>query len=104
MRIWEERNKKAFWEQEKQGGAAQGRRRMWNLTVVLCVIWAATLLYGEMFAYWVPAFLTCSWPHHLRHRSPSSSVTTAYIPLAEDFLFLFLSLHFFCFSPVLDMI
>ncbi|XP_058226971.1 uncharacterized protein C630.12 isoform X1 [Rhododendron vialii] len=50
---------------------------MWNLTVVLCVIWAATLLYGEMFAFWVPSFLTCSWPHHLRHRSPSSSISGA---------------------------
>ncbi|KAL8235241.1 hypothetical protein R6Q59_021341 [Mikania micrantha] len=30
-----------------------------NLTVFFCIIWAATLLYGEKFAYWVP---TCSWP------------------------------------------
>ncbi|KAK9152309.1 hypothetical protein Syun_010618 [Stephania yunnanensis] len=26
--------------------------------------WAASLLYGEMVAYWVPSLWTCSWPHH----------------------------------------
>ncbi|XP_052176868.1 uncharacterized protein C630.12 [Diospyros lotus] len=45
---------------------------MWNLTAVLCLVWAATLLYGEMFAFWVPSFWSCSWPH-LRHRSSSPS-------------------------------
>ncbi|KAF5479330.1 hypothetical protein F2P56_000162 [Juglans regia] len=40
-----------------------------GLTAVLCVIWAATLLYGEMFAFWVPSLGTCSWPHH--HLRPS---------------------------------
>lgn len=43
---------------------------MWNLTAVMCLIWAATLLYGEMFAFWVPSMWSCSWPH-LRHRSMS---------------------------------
>ncbi|GMQ07902.1 hypothetical protein CsSME_00051893 [Camellia sinensis var. sinensis] len=43
---------------------------MWNLTAVLCLIWAATLLYGEMFAFWVPSIWSCSWPH-LRRRSMS---------------------------------
>lgn len=35
-----------------------------KLTVALCLIWAASILYGEMFAFWVPPLLTCSWPHH----------------------------------------
>ncbi|CAA0292729.1 unnamed protein product [Arabidopsis thaliana] len=35
-----------------------------KLTVALCLIWAATILYGEMFAFWVPSLFTCSWPHH----------------------------------------
>ncbi|XP_019461990.1 PREDICTED: uncharacterized protein C630.12 [Lupinus angustifolius] len=43
-----------------------------ELTVLLCLIWALTLLYGEMFAFWVPSFFTCSWPH-LTHSSSSSS-------------------------------
>ncbi|GMP87314.1 hypothetical protein CsSME_00039739 [Camellia sinensis var. sinensis] len=41
---------------------------MWNLTAALCLIWAATLLYGDMFTFWVPFLWSCSWPH-LRHRS-----------------------------------
>ncbi|KFK35701.1 hypothetical protein AALP_AA4G025800 [Arabis alpina] len=35
-----------------------------KLTVALCLIWAITILYGEMFAFWVPSLFTCSWPHH----------------------------------------
>ncbi|KAL1829324.1 hypothetical protein ACET3Z_007736 [Daucus carota] len=35
----------------------------WNLTAMLCLIWALTLLYGEMFAFWLPSVFTCSWPH-----------------------------------------
>ncbi|KAL5579428.1 hypothetical protein UlMin_011870 [Ulmus minor] len=42
-----------------------------ELTVALCVIWAVTLLYGEMVAYWLPSFSTCSWPHL---HSPNSKV------------------------------
>ncbi|KAJ7963380.1 Protein serine/threonine phosphatase [Quillaja saponaria] len=40
-----------------------------ELTVLLCLIWVLTILYGEMFSYWVPALVTCSWPHL---SSPSS--------------------------------
>lgn len=47
-----------------------------ELTVLLCLIWALTLLYGEMFAYWVPPLFTCSWPHLLRTTTPSSSSST----------------------------
>ncbi|KAG8367095.1 hypothetical protein BUALT_Bualt02G0127600 [Buddleja alternifolia] len=36
---------------------------MWNLTVLLSIVWALTLLYGEWFAYLVPSHFTCSWPH-----------------------------------------
>ncbi|KAH0736462.1 hypothetical protein KY285_012169 [Solanum tuberosum] len=43
---------------------------MLKLAVFLSLIWALTLLYGEMFSFWVP-FLSCSWPHP----PPSSSMT-----------------------------
>ncbi|KAA8541560.1 hypothetical protein F0562_022712 [Nyssa sinensis] len=46
---------------------------MWNLTAFLCVLWAASLLYGEMFAFWVPPLWTCSWPHLSRSSTTSSS-------------------------------
>ncbi|CAK9144706.1 unnamed protein product [Ilex paraguariensis] len=48
---------------------------MWNLTLVLCLIWAASLLYGEMFAFWLPSMWTCSWPHH--HSRFSTSISSA---------------------------
>ncbi|KAG9441710.1 hypothetical protein H6P81_017564 [Aristolochia fimbriata] len=34
---------------------------LWKLTIFLSCIWAATLLYGEMIAFWRPLW-TCSWP------------------------------------------
>ncbi|CAN1317330.1 Uncharacterized protein C630.12 [Linum perenne] len=40
-----------------------------KLTAVLCVVWMASILYGEMLAFWIPSLFSCSWPHH----SPSSS-------------------------------
>lgn len=40
-----------------------------ELTALLCVVWAATLLYGEMGAYWLPSLWACSWPHLLRSNS-----------------------------------
>ncbi|XP_004510595.1 uncharacterized protein C630.12 isoform X1 [Cicer arietinum] len=46
-----------------------------ELTILLCLIWALTLLYGEMFAYWLPSLFTCSWPH-LLHSSSSMQVQT----------------------------
>lgn len=46
-----------------------------ELTLLLCLIWALTLLYGEMFAYWLPPLFTCSWPH-LLHSSSSSTTQT----------------------------
>ena len=42
-----------------------------ELTVVLCIIWAVSLLYGEMFAYWVPSLWACSWPHHHLNSKPT---------------------------------
>ncbi|XP_072981002.1 uncharacterized protein C630.12 isoform X1 [Typha angustifolia] len=32
-----------------------------QLTLFLCCLWAATLLYGEMVSYWIPLW-SCSWP------------------------------------------
>ncbi|KAK4780961.1 hypothetical protein SAY87_017067 [Trapa incisa] len=42
-----------------------------DVTGLLCFTWAMTLLYGEMFAFWVPYLWSCSWPHH--HLHPSGS-------------------------------
>ncbi|XP_054781516.1 uncharacterized protein C630.12 [Prosopis cineraria] len=50
-----------------------------ELTVLLCIAWALILLYGEMFAYLVPSFFTCSWPHL---RSSSSNSTVDYLKVA----------------------
>ncbi|KAG9141392.1 hypothetical protein Leryth_001831 [Lithospermum erythrorhizon] len=36
---------------------------MWKLTLFLSIVWAVTILYGEMFAFWLPSVFTCSWPH-----------------------------------------
>ncbi|KAK1296238.1 hypothetical protein QJS10_CPB15g01499 [Acorus calamus] len=38
-----------------------GQNQLWRLTLVLCVVWALSLLYGEMVSYWVPLW-SCSWP------------------------------------------
>lgn len=35
---------------------------MWNIATLLCAIWVVTLLYGEMFSFWVPSLWGCSWP------------------------------------------
>ncbi|VFQ68971.1 unnamed protein product [Cuscuta campestris] len=40
---------------------------MSKLTVFLTLAWALSLLYGEMFAFWIPYIWSCSWP-----RPPSS--------------------------------
>ncbi|XP_050381613.1 uncharacterized protein C630.12 [Argentina anserina] len=40
-----------------------------ELTALLCLIWALTLLYGEMLAFRLPSLSTCRWPHH--HSSQS---------------------------------
>ncbi|XVE89218.1 hypothetical protein DITRI_Ditri19aG0132700 [Diplodiscus trichospermus] len=40
-----------------------------KLTLVLCLIWTATILYGEMFSFLMPSLFSCSWPH----LSPSST-------------------------------
>ncbi|CAL9114459.1 uncharacterized protein C630.12-like isoform X1 [Musa acuminata AAA Group] len=49
------------------------------LTVFLCGLWAVTLLYGEMVAYWA-AFWTCSWPQP--RLSSSFSKTDHYVKVA----------------------
>ncbi|XP_076883940.1 uncharacterized protein C630.12-like [Bidens hawaiensis] len=49
-----------------------------NLTVLLCVIWAVTLLYGEKFAFWIPSYWTCPWPMDTTN-NPSDYVKIAVI-------------------------
>lgn len=34
---------------------------IWRLTVFLCCVWLASLIYGEMVAFWMP-YWKCSWP------------------------------------------
>ena len=77
-----------FWV-EGVGGTMKQR----ELTVVLCIIWAVTLLYGEMFAYWVPSLWACSWPHH--HLNSKSTVLVQLLLLSLFFLSFFLS-FFLC--------
>nr|CAB3495693.1 unnamed protein product [Digitaria exilis] len=43
-----------------------------RLTLLLCATWAATVLYGEMGAYWA-SYLACSWPS-----SPSLMDSTSF--------------------------
>ncbi|KAJ8768187.1 hypothetical protein K2173_021127 [Erythroxylum novogranatense] len=40
-------------------------KQAYKLTLVLCGVWIFSLLYGEMFAYWLPSLYSCSWPHLL---------------------------------------
>ncbi|XP_047332028.1 uncharacterized protein C630.12 [Impatiens glandulifera] len=53
-----------------------GKNSARNLTLVLTLLWTATILYGEMFAFWLPSLWTCSWPH-LTRQSPSSSSSSS---------------------------
>ncbi|KAL9228458.1 hypothetical protein vseg_004041 [Gypsophila vaccaria] len=39
------------------------REKTRKLTIIFTIIWSINILYGEMFAFWVPFFCTCSWPH-----------------------------------------
>ncbi|WCJ39264.1 Calcineurin-like metallo-phosphoesterase superfamily protein [Euphorbia peplus] len=48
-------------------------KQVYKITMGLCGIWAATLLYGEMFAFKLPSMCSCSWPH-LHHPHASSSI------------------------------
>lgn len=53
------------------------RGEVMSLTAVLCVLWAATLLYGEMFAFWWPSLSSsCSWPRP----HPSTTAGVGYEP------------------------
>ncbi|RRT82913.1 hypothetical protein B296_00006566, partial [Ensete ventricosum] len=52
-----------------------------RLTVFLCGLWAVTLLYGEMVAYWA-AFWTCSWPQPRASSSFPVSMTDHYVTVA----------------------
>ncbi|XP_008228088.1 PREDICTED: uncharacterized protein C630.12 isoform X1 [Prunus mume] len=52
-----------------------------ELTGLLCVIWAVTLLYGEMVAFWRPSLGSCSWPHQSNNAS-SSMADRDYVKVA----------------------
>lgn len=74
------------------------------LTVFLCGLWAVTLLYGEMVAYWA-AFWTCSWPQPRLSSSFSVSVSSLFPPsfflsssLIRSVAGLFAGPHVFVFS------
>lgn len=51
---------------------AMMREKSWKLTLFFCLIWTVSLLYGEMFAYWLPFLWSCSWPHLQQQHSSSS--------------------------------
>lgn len=53
-----------------------------ELTLLLCLIWALTLLYGEMFSYWLPPLFTCSWPHLMKVQTNSVNHQTDYVKVA----------------------
>ncbi|CAG7896479.1 unnamed protein product [Brassica rapa] len=57
-----------------------------KLTVALCLIWASSILYGEMFAFWVPSLFTCSWPHHhlLKSDGVESDVKFTKVAIVTD--------------------
>lgn len=76
----------------------EGRRRRskmkqhHKLTLALCGIWAATILYGEMLAFWVPSLWSCSWPH--LHHLPRSSANTMVIHLHSSIYWKLKNFHF----------
>lgn len=64
-----------------------------KLTLVLCGIWVFTLLYGEMFAFWLPFQSSCSWPH-------LSSPPTSTVILSFYFQQTFISCYYFIFASL----
>ncbi|KAL5062535.1 hypothetical protein RYX36_024272 [Vicia faba] len=52
-----------------------------DLTFFFCIIWALTLLYGEMLAYWLPSIETCSWPH-FKVQTNNDSYQNDYVKVA----------------------
>ncbi|XP_044484141.1 uncharacterized protein C630.12 [Mangifera indica] len=57
-----------------------------KVTVVLCLTWVITLLYGEMFAFWLPFLFSCSWPQLQPHPSSSSTNSSIRINSTGDFV------------------
>ncbi|KVH92890.1 uncharacterized protein C630.12 [Cynara cardunculus var. scolymus] len=47
-----------------------------NLTLFFCLLWAASILYGEKFAFRLPSYFTCSWPSPSSSPSPSPTMDT----------------------------
>ncbi|XP_021761843.1 LOW QUALITY PROTEIN: uncharacterized protein C630.12-like [Chenopodium quinoa] len=60
---------------------AMMRGKTWKLSLFFCMIWAITILYGEMFAYWVPFLWSYSWPHQ-SSSSLGSDTSSEYIKVA----------------------
>lgn len=65
---------------KRTGKTGRKQMKQAELTVLLCLIWAATLLYGEMFAYWRPSLSSCSWPQ--LNRTSSSTADPDYVKVA----------------------
>ncbi|XP_031252541.1 uncharacterized protein C630.12 isoform X3 [Pistacia vera] len=55
-----------------------------KVTVVLCLTWVLTLLYGEMFAFWLPFLYSCSWSQP--DSSSSSTNSSLRINASGDFV------------------
>ncbi|XP_017626816.1 uncharacterized protein C630.12 isoform X2 [Gossypium arboreum] len=45
-----------------------------KLTLLLCLIWTATIIYGEMFSFYMPFLFSCSWPHLSSSSSSDSTM------------------------------
>ncbi|KAK9923896.1 hypothetical protein M0R45_032294 [Rubus argutus] len=55
-----------------------------ELTAVLCLIWAVTLLYGEMVAFWMPSLSTCQWPHLHHHSRQNQTLDYVKVAIVTD--------------------
>ncbi|GKV26857.1 hypothetical protein SLEP1_g36078 [Rubroshorea leprosula] len=53
-----------------------------RVALVLCLIWLGTLLYGEMFAFWMPPFFSCSWPHRSNSKMAGQGHAGDYVKVA----------------------
>ena len=66
------------WFRELQSGAVKMQRR-WKVAAVMGFLWAATLMYGEVFSFLLPV-LTCPWPSlaSVRHSMLASSLAFSF--------------------------
>ncbi|KAL6010443.1 hypothetical protein ACLOJK_000875, partial [Asimina triloba] len=49
------------WWWVRRFGIGRKMQSLTRLTIFLCCVWAISLLYGEMLAFWIPRW-SCSWP------------------------------------------